>query len=637
MLCKPRPNSNEFKRVAIGYKNPLCHTRAKQAQPALYGGHKIIKENHIQAIVYNSKNTLEVAEITRKKINDKINDPECVTHKNLTKHVKRGLHHLRSLTGKGVLNRLRHVTSDNFEGIQKALTKEVKEMKDVFEELEAEVAQHAVVRKHYAIELKNLLITNDNLIAECLSQEVFCVATNSELNVARFTDMHVANTTAETRCLALEAELANLRETKNQDNQTELINHFSKLECQLDEQWFDLTKETLREALQITPVNRNQAFDAPPSINGLIDFVNQLGYPKEKDGHSDLIPSIRFTKLIIHHLQRMQRFHSRPDSPLYLSNEEHVLGYLKFSAKGTKREIFGMPIPGRLITANIRASPYYQEYQENVAKHKGFLAGETRSTQDLPAPRPAKPARKPQSTAQKAPPRPSIPSPVTSTQPAPISVPAKTQENKCKQVTRPTDKPAKAKRIKRSISRNTCQSKGSPKSVGASEAKEVPAEEPQVADEDANFQKAMEESMKDAYALPKGPLPPVVAHDLLSLQKHKKTSHADQYIFQRRVSEPIASSFHDGSQDEGQAGPDPNAQAEGQAGSNPDETSEGQVGSNPDETSEGHARPDPGNAEARVQSTLSPMVHAGSDREHMDIDQLYEGFTATIYPNVQEN
>nr|GFC40492.1 hypothetical protein [Tanacetum cinerariifolium] len=33
-----------------------------------------------------------------------------------------------------------------------------------------------------------------------------------------------------TRCLALEAELANLRETNNQDNQTELITYFSKLE-----------------------------------------------------------------------------------------------------------------------------------------------------------------------------------------------------------------------------------------------------------------------------------------------------------------------------------------------------------------------------------------------------------------------
>nr|GEU32864.1 retrovirus-related Pol polyprotein from transposon TNT 1-94 [Tanacetum cinerariifolium] len=119
---------------------------------------------------------------------------------------------------------------DNFEGIQKALTKKVKEMKDMFEELEAEVAQYAIDRKHDAIELKNILIANDNLIAKCLSQEVICVATYSELNVARFTEMHVANTTAETRCLALEAELANLRETDNHDNQKELINHFSKLE-----------------------------------------------------------------------------------------------------------------------------------------------------------------------------------------------------------------------------------------------------------------------------------------------------------------------------------------------------------------------------------------------------------------------
>nr|GFA59215.1 hypothetical protein [Tanacetum cinerariifolium] len=29
-------------------------------------------------------------------------------------------------------------------------------------------------------------------------------------------------------------------------------------------------------------------------------------------------------------------------------------GYLMFSAKGTKREVFGMPIPGSLITADLR-------------------------------------------------------------------------------------------------------------------------------------------------------------------------------------------------------------------------------------------------------------------------------------------
>nr|GEX20338.1 retrovirus-related Pol polyprotein from transposon TNT 1-94 [Tanacetum cinerariifolium] len=84
-------------------------------------------------------------------------------------------------------------------------------------------------RKHDAIERKNLLIANDNLIAVCLSKEVFSVATNFELNVARFTEMDVANTLVEARCLALEAELANLRNKSHHDNQEELINHFSKL------------------------------------------------------------------------------------------------------------------------------------------------------------------------------------------------------------------------------------------------------------------------------------------------------------------------------------------------------------------------------------------------------------------------
>nr|GFA46589.1 hypothetical protein [Tanacetum cinerariifolium] len=81
-------------------------------------------------------------------------------------------------------------------------------MKEVFEELEAEVAQNVVDREHDAIEWKNHLIANDNLIAECLSKDVFSVATNSKLNVARFTKMHVANTIVEAHCLALEAELA---------------------------------------------------------------------------------------------------------------------------------------------------------------------------------------------------------------------------------------------------------------------------------------------------------------------------------------------------------------------------------------------------------------------------------------------
>nr|GFC53543.1 hypothetical protein [Tanacetum cinerariifolium] len=43
----------------------------------------------------------------------------------------------------------------------------------------------------------------------------------SELNVARFAEMHVANTSVEARCLALEDELATLRDKSHQENQWE--------------------------------------------------------------------------------------------------------------------------------------------------------------------------------------------------------------------------------------------------------------------------------------------------------------------------------------------------------------------------------------------------------------------------------
>nr|GEY27380.1 putative ribonuclease H-like domain-containing protein [Tanacetum cinerariifolium] len=50
--------------------------------------------------------------------------------------------------------------------------------------------------------------------------------------------------------------------------------------CLLDKQWFDLTKDTLGDALQITPVNKNNLFSSPPTPDALINFVNNLGYPK---------------------------------------------------------------------------------------------------------------------------------------------------------------------------------------------------------------------------------------------------------------------------------------------------------------------------------------------------------------------
>ncbi|GKC77572.1 hypothetical protein Tco_1128346 [Tanacetum coccineum] len=77
----PSYDSDILMEVANGYKNPLCLTSAKQVQPALYNGYEIIKNNHVPALVHNTEDTLEIAKITRRKMNDKVKDPECVTHK----------------------------------------------------------------------------------------------------------------------------------------------------------------------------------------------------------------------------------------------------------------------------------------------------------------------------------------------------------------------------------------------------------------------------------------------------------------------------------------------------------------------------------------------------------------------------
>ncbi|GJX80238.1 hypothetical protein Tco_0328387 [Tanacetum coccineum] len=53
-------------------------------------------------------------------------------------------------------------------------------------------------------------------------------------------------------------------------------------QCQLDEQWFNLNQDTLRDALQITPVDKTRAFSSPPTPDTLLNLSNKLGYPKEE-------------------------------------------------------------------------------------------------------------------------------------------------------------------------------------------------------------------------------------------------------------------------------------------------------------------------------------------------------------------
>ncbi|GKB55992.1 hypothetical protein Tco_0912178 [Tanacetum coccineum] len=81
MLCQPKSFYDEKNKVAIGYKNPLCLTRAKQVQSTLYNGTEIVMTNHKPAVVHDSEETLEIAKLTRKRMYEKMKIPQCIQNK----------------------------------------------------------------------------------------------------------------------------------------------------------------------------------------------------------------------------------------------------------------------------------------------------------------------------------------------------------------------------------------------------------------------------------------------------------------------------------------------------------------------------------------------------------------------------
>nr|GEW55028.1 retrovirus-related Pol polyprotein from transposon TNT 1-94 [Tanacetum cinerariifolium] len=358
----------------------------------------------------------------------------------------------------------------------------------------------------------------------------------------------------------------------------QILPHIRWLPIRKSNCYLDVEKS---DAFQITPVNNNKVFSSPPSSDALINFVNELGYLK----------------------LRKHKFHSRPDSLLYLPNEEHVLGYLKFSGNGIKREVFRMPIPGNLITSDIQGEPYYQEYLEKVANHQRYLASEQGSDPDSPAPKPSKATKKSKPSAPKADLRPPVIKPASSQQPKPKPAPAKSQGKNHESV-----------------------------------AEGIPKKEPRVDGEEAEVQRALEESVKSIYNAPQGPLSLVVIRE------------PESGKYQPRTFTPTGSSGHDESSslyaklgltdsevesDEDVPGIDVGVPDEGQARPNPGMQDEGQ------------ARPNPSDA-ATSQPLPSPIVHTGPNLEHMDLEvtdvstqphpeQMDEGFTATAYPKVQEN
>ncbi|GJR87569.1 retrovirus-related pol polyprotein from transposon TNT 1-94, partial [Tanacetum coccineum] len=385
-----------------------------------------------------------------------------------------------------------------------------------------------------------------------------------------------------------------------------------------------------------------------------------------------LILNVRFTKLIIHHLRTKHNIHPRTGSPLHYSHEESVLNTLRFVGKDG-REVFGMPIPDALLTDEITSAPYYSRYLEHVAEYQRCLDEEHGKAEEedvTESPKAAK-ATKSKTAKQTKPSAPKASKVTKPPKPTPTTTePSKKDQSKKRKLVKETsDAPSPAKRSKAGKVTKQQKPKSPLQLVDEFVDEGVPEQEPVYGDEEADIQRAMELSIKEQAERTQGPAHPVVIREpdsgriQLLPNTPKKKSPAEQYIFQRRTpttTEPsghaespslyaelgltdsetesdkeVSPEINVGTQDEGQAGPNPGDQDEGQAGPNPGIQYEGQAGSNLGDA-------------AGSQPHSSHVVHARPNLEDMDFEvtnastqqnpeQMDEEFTTTAYPSVQEN
>ncbi|GKD38533.1 hypothetical protein Tco_1258740, partial [Tanacetum coccineum] len=407
----------------------------------------------------------------------------------------------------------------------------------------------------------------------------------------------------------------------------------------LDEDWFILNANLLREALEITHIDQAHHFESPPSGDAIKDFVNAFGYPeeihfmlwgiitrtnvdyaelmweefvqaiqtffadkanqgiatkKDKKIKPHVIPYCRFTKLIICHLGRKHNINQRFGSPFNMAEGDHHIGNLKLVPKGEEDEVFGMQIPKELLMDNIRNATYYNAYLEMVAKHDRKTAVEEGGKK--------KSASKVDQSKK----------PATTKQPKPL-------------VDEPDEEQAQP------------------------EPEPEPEPEPQGEEVDYDLQRGIQMSLESfqppisgvAFYEPASgithKLPTIegkgkgiaideqVAQSLLELQTPKKTSTTDQYIFQRRILVTEEASTEPSSQpeDDTSANIARDTSSPTDAETDPGKTRESRPPPERVLIKEGQAGPNPGQ---------SHVALAGPDPEPM-----HDDFVTTVYPQVHES
>ncbi|GJU94894.1 hypothetical protein Tco_1319650 [Tanacetum coccineum] len=185
--------------------NELDDIKVQQIRPMLYDGNVIAKETNVISIA-DSEETLMLKEESQSKmlLKQKMYDEQDlhpntdqsasspvkikaprelpkITHDALTER-EWGFEHTKAVFQKEIILFLKTL-KDIFNIFDKDLLNEVTEVQTVFNHMEAAVQQYSIDKQCFEIQKKQLLIENDRLLDQIISQDIVNIVVNSLLDI----------------------------------------------------------------------------------------------------------------------------------------------------------------------------------------------------------------------------------------------------------------------------------------------------------------------------------------------------------------------------------------------------------------------------------------------------------------------
>ncbi|GJW46451.1 retrovirus-related pol polyprotein from transposon TNT 1-94 [Tanacetum coccineum] len=191
----------------VGYQNPFHLKKAQRIKPTLYDS-IIISTKHVSMPMIDDEETLILEEDSRSKMYEKEKDPkaikENISHKPI--HYEK-LHRLSDDFGKRFTPqqelsaeqafwlRMSNPTSKPSNALPfiieapKDLLNEIMEVKTIFDQIDVAVQQSSVDKQGLEIAKKELLLENDRLLQQIMSQDVLLIVMNSMSLIGEIVNM----------------------------------------------------------------------------------------------------------------------------------------------------------------------------------------------------------------------------------------------------------------------------------------------------------------------------------------------------------------------------------------------------------------------------------------------------------------